>query len=115
MPNHKYVYPYSNKEAHNLGPLDVQSWCESFDENVKCKKAIENAIRENFDGMHLKAECAKPLIEEFGYDRMNFVLVASIKSKEYNGRFSRANKEWAEGFWIPEDKIMAIDYRLKYW
>ena len=33
---------------------DVMLWRSSFKENIRCKNAIEKALAENFDGMHLK-------------------------------------------------------------
>lgn len=33
---------------------DVMLWRNSFKENIRCKNAIEKALAENFDGMHLK-------------------------------------------------------------
>ena len=33
---------------------DVMLWRDSLKENIRCKNAIEKALAENFDGMHLK-------------------------------------------------------------
>lgn len=66
------VYPYSFAEAKRLNELD--RWKESHRENVACKNAIEEAIRRDFDGMYLSADCAKSTIEQFGYHRTAYVL-----------------------------------------
>ena len=46
------LYPYNAKTARERG--EIEKWRESFRENCACAGAIEIAIRENFDGMHLK-------------------------------------------------------------
>lgn len=70
--------------------------------NIACKKAVETAIRENFDGMHLKTGCIAQVLEEYGTDRVNWVLANTVQQKDYDGRFSRDNKEWAKSFPVPE-------------
>ena len=47
----------------------------------------ETAIRENFDGMHLKKECLNTVMEEYGPDRMDWVLANTVRHLEYDGRF----------------------------
>ena len=49
------VYKRSPEEARAVG--ETALFRESHKLNIACKKAIETAIRENFDGMHLKKEC----------------------------------------------------------
>lgn len=108
-----YVYPYSCEEAKRLGELDY--WKESRKENIACKDAIEAAIRRDFDGMRLKADCAGSVIEEFGYHRVAYVLANSIQHKDYDGRFSQSNKAWAKQTYIPPDKnSFGDDYRTSF-
>lgn len=96
------IYPYSFAEAKRLGELD--DWKASHKQNIACKDAIEAAIRRDFDGMHLKSDCAESVIADFGYRRVSYVLANSLQSKEYDGRFSHVNKEWAQQTYIPPDK-----------
>ena len=84
------VYPYSLADARERDELAL--WQESRRENVCCKEAIEEAIRKDFDGMHLKNDSVQSVIEQFGYKRTAFVLANSIQEKEYDGRFSIGNK-----------------------
>ncbi|MFR6692955.1 MAG: DUF3849 domain-containing protein [Dysosmobacter sp.] len=37
--------------------------------NIACRDAIEDAIRRNFDGMHLDKDCLTPVLDEYGYKR----------------------------------------------
>ena len=52
----------------------MDAYLDSRKLNLDCKKAIEEAIRENFDGLHLKQDAAKEVVERFGEERMNFVM-----------------------------------------
>ena len=96
------VYPYSFSEAKRLNELD--QWKESHKENVACKNAIEEAIRQGFDGMHLSADCAAGVIEQFGYHRTAYVLANSIQQEAWDGRFSHSNHQWAKGIFVPPDQ-----------
>lgn len=83
---------------------DVMLWRNSFKENIRCKNAIEKALAENFDGMHLKDGIIPPLAEEYGTDRLTWVLANTVKEHMDDGRFRPANKEWADGIYIPKDR-----------
>ena len=100
--DNQYIYPYTAAEAKRLGELD--EWRESHKGNIACKKAIEEAICRDFDGMHLKPACAKGVIAEYGFKRVMFVLANTLKEKDWDGRFSRDNKAWAAKIFIPPDK-----------
>ncbi|MPM70558.1 hypothetical protein SDC9_117513 [bioreactor metagenome] len=109
MSDFPYVYPYSSEEAKRLNQLPM--WRESFRANIACKNAIEQAVRRDFDGMHLKTDCAGSVIAEYGYRRVSWVLANTVQQKSWDGRFSRENKEWAKGTYIPPDKH---DRNLEY-
>ena len=76
MPEHKPLYPYSLKEAAEWGEKD--EWRESYLENCDCARAIERAIDEHYDGERL-CFCANEVIEKYGFDRVNFVLAATVR------------------------------------
>ena len=97
--NHPYLYLGSPSEARQNDELD--KWRESHRHNIACKQAIETAIREDFDGMCLDHDCAKGVIETYGYKRVGWVLVNTLQQKKDDGRFSRLNKEWAASTFIP--------------
>lgn len=60
-----YVFPYSSEEAKRLKRLPM--WRESHKANIACKKAIEQAVRRDYDGSWLKPGCAGSVIAEYGY------------------------------------------------
>lgn len=72
----------------------LQLWRDSFQANILCRIAIENEIRRHFDGMHLDKGCAGRVLDEFGQERVKYVLSATLQELDYDGRFSRSNKEW---------------------
>lgn len=97
--DHAYLYLGSVSEARRQNELAL--WRANHLENIACKQAIEEAIRRGFDGMHLSHDCARGVIEDFGFKRVGWVLAATIQLKPEDGRFSRRNKEWAAATFIP--------------
>ena len=70
MENKEYPYLYlgSVSEARRYNELD--RWRESHKQNIACKEAVEAAIRKGFNGMSLDPDCAKSVIEEYGFKRV---------------------------------------------
>lgn len=102
----EFLYKHSRADARELDELE--RWKLSYKANCECKEAIEKAIREHFDGMYLDSECVKDVFSQYGYDRTMWVLAATICCKDYDGRFSNSNKEWAKGIIttdIPTDEM----------
>ena len=100
--NDTYLYPYSSAEARDRDELPL--WRESHKANIACRDAIEDAIRRSFDGMHLDKDCITPVLEEYGYKRTAWVLANTLHELKWDGRFSPANKQWAERRYIPQDE-----------
>ena len=100
--NETYLYPYSAKEAREQNELSL--WRESHRANIACREAIEDAIRRSFDGMHLDKDCITPVLDAYGYKRTAWVLAATLQELSWDGRFSPANKQWAERRYIPQDE-----------
>lgn len=82
---------------------DVDAYLDSRKLNIDCKKAIEEAIALKFDGLHLEEDAATQVLEQFGEERMTFVMANTLRELSYDGRFSRQNKDWAEHIEIPEN------------
>jgi len=99
----KSVYLYSIDEAKRCG--EIKAYSKSYQLNIACTKAIEKAIKANFDGMHLNCDTAKSVIDEYGYDRPMWVLANTLQYLKGDGRFSKSNREWAETIYIPHTKI----------
>ena len=87
------VYPYPADHAREQGELDV--YRASLRANVSCKDAIEAAIRDNYHDNRLDTAAVGQVAEQFGLERMLYVLAATVRHFDYDGRISRDNKRWA--------------------
>ena len=105
--NYTAVYAYGLNYAIEHGEAD--EYLDSRKLDRECKGAIEDAIRQNFDGMRLKHDIVKPLAEKYGSDRIAFVLANTLHQESWDGRFSRENKVWAAEFSIPENIVRGMD------
>ena len=93
------VYPHSAAYAREHGELE--QYQASNNVNLQCKESIEAAVREHFDGMYLSHDAAKGVIETYGMERVSMVLSNTIQLQDWDGRYSRRNKDWAKT--IPND------------
>ena len=109
MPEHKPLYLYSLKEAAEWDEKD--EWRESYLENCDCARAIERAIDEHYDGQRLNS-CAQEIIDRYGFDRVNFVLAATVRQGTHDGRYSEDNKKWSKRFSVM-DKENAWQYHVR--
>ena len=103
--NHTRAYPpvYKGTLAQAMEERDVDVYLDSRKLNIDCKKAIEEAIALKFDGLHLEEDAATQVLEQFGEERMTFIMANTLRELSYDGRFSRQNKDWAEHIEIPEN------------
>ena len=98
---HKPLYTSSQAEAQEWGENNL--WLDSYKENCVCARGIELAIRKSYKENSLASDCAKKVIEEYGFDRVNWVLANTIQRAGTDGRYSEENQEWAKSFYIPND------------
>ena len=75
---------------------------QSLQANIECKHEIEQEIRNNFDGMHLNKGFENKLIEQFGMDRVKYVLANTVQENDWDGRYSPETKEWAKSVTVTE-------------
>ena len=68
--DHAYLYLSTFAEAKRQN--EVALWRASHLENIACKQAIEESIRRGFDGMHLDRDCARSVIDNFGFKRVGW-------------------------------------------
>ena len=96
------VYKYPAVYAREHGELE--KYRASHKANVTCKDAIETAIRDNYSDNRLGKEAVKQVADQFGYERMFYVLANTVQLKDFDGRISRDNKDWAKTIPVFEDK-----------
>lgn len=97
-----YVYPYSYDYARRN--KEMEKWQESHEANIACKNTIEKAINLYTNKMKLLDSTAKVVREQFGYDRINWVLANTIQHHKEDDGFSPENKEWAKRFFFDRNK-----------
>ena len=102
MSEHKPLYVCSLSQAVRSNEGDL--WRESYKENCDCARAIEKAINENYHDNRLD-DCVKPIIEQYGFNRVNWVLANTVKQHKEDGRLSEENKKWAKDFHIPIEDV----------
>ena len=94
MQNYKPLYLWSLEDA--IRNNEKELWRESYKENCDCARTIERAITDAYNyGKSCLDACAKPVIEQYGFDRVNWVLANTVQQKNEDGRFSQENKAWA--------------------
>ena len=110
------MYPplYTHTITYAMEHGRADDYLESRKLNLDCKNAIEDAIRENFDGLHLAHDAAKGVLEEYGAERVVFILANTVQHLEHDGRFSIGNKAWAKGYEIPENINRGMDMNADY-
>jgi len=97
------VYPYPLDYAVENG--EQEQYRLSRKANIACKEAIEQAIAEHYaDNCLDTAAAVRQVADAFGYDRMLYVLAVTVQHKNWDGRISNSNKEWAASIPVFEDK-----------
>lgn len=101
-----YLYPHSRMEAGRLGQVQMHE--DSFRVNVDCARAIEQAIRGHFNEADetLNEDCAQSVLERFGFKRVTFVLINSLKEFQMSAcrhLVSDETYQWGRGMFVPPD------------
>lgn len=88
------VYKYPGEYAREHGELEL--YRASGKANLACKTAIEDAINRHYRDNSLDTKAAvREVVEQFGYERMLYVLAVTVRHMDWDGRISRGNKDWA--------------------
>lgn len=107
------VYYETAAHAREHGELDL--FRLSHQENIACKRDIEDAIARHFDGMHLDNEAVTEVFDQYGEERVSVVLAATVQIRGWDGRFSSSNKDWACSVTLPEAQAAnGLDRRDDY-
>ncbi len=95
------VYPHPAAYAREHSEL--AEYRASLRANISCRDAIETAIREHYRDNRLGVGAVGQVTEQFGQERTLYVLAATVRHFDYDGRISRDNKQWAAGMPYPEN------------
>ena len=84
-----YVYPPRDRE-------EMELWLDEHRDSIACRNAIDEAIREGLNNAHLQDDGARKTIEEFGIQRVELVLAATVQDRSMEEGFSRQTLDWAK-------------------
>ena len=98
----KLVYPYDYQNAADR--VESSYYHNSHKINTECAQAIDKAINDscykvNFYNLEL---AAMKIVHDFGFNRVNLVLAHTFQKNQHDGRYSSANKTWADAFAVQE-------------
>ncbi len=97
------VYRHSAEYAIQHG--EIEAYRDSFKANMDCRDAIEKAIGDNYRDNRLDSKnISVQLGQNFGMERVSYVLANTIRCKDHDGRISDGNKRWAVTVPVVEDR-----------
>lgn len=99
----KNIPVYRHSAAYAVEHGELEAYKTSRVAGVACRDAIEKAVAKHYRDNCLNKAGAREVIDEFGKERVMTVLAITIRDKLYDGRFSSANKAWAQAFPIEPD------------
>ena len=95
--NNISVYTKSPAEAREQG--EIEQYRASRKANADCSHMIDAFLSKHYNNNILDSQSAlNELLERYPADRIAFVTALNIRSKDWDGRISRENKEWANDF-----------------
>lgn len=98
----KPVYRESLSYAREHDEIDV--FIADKNLNAECRDAIHaaiNASRYDTDCYKMK-DAVKQVVDDYGLERVELLMAKIVRGADWDGRYSRQNKEWAKGFVIPQ-------------
>ena len=105
---------YRQTAQYALDNDELPLYRASLHANRACRDAIDKAISEGFDGMHLKPDIALPIIQQFGAERVQYVLANTVQLKDWDMRFSRSNRQWAESIPVTGSREHGDEHRHSF-
>ena len=105
------IYQYPFDYARDNGELD--QYRLSNKANIACTREIDTAIGKYHSGFSFDSKAAlQDVMKKFGYDRILFVLAATVLNGEYDGRYSQDNKNWSRT--VPVfDRERSLQYSVR--
>ena len=94
------LYLGSIQYAREHGELNEYS--RSHKQSEECRETIDKAISKNYDGLRLKDGFIPELINEYGAERVQYILATTVRENLGDGRYSPENKSWAQNIAISE-------------
>lgn len=87
-----YKYPFEYARDND----ELEQFRTSLKANIACTREMDATISKYHDGYSFDSKAAvRDVVQKFGYERTLFVLAATVRNHEHDGRYSRSNKDWA--------------------
>lgn len=100
----KNIPIYDKTAAYAAEHNELDSYRASYRANMACKEAASEAINTNYAHNSLNSKNAlETLKQSFSLERIVAITAVSVRELDYDGRVSRANKEWAKTVPFPRD------------
>jgi len=98
----RLIYPYPVQQAKER--YEESSYYDGLRRNSECASAIDAAINGSYYKMHhYNLDIAAMMaIHAHGFPRVNAVLAHVLLRQSYDGRYSSANKKWAQEYSLLE-------------
>ena len=95
---------YMESLSHARDASEIDSYNESRSLNAECCAAINAAINEarydtNFYNMK---DAVKSVVDTYGAERVELLMAKIVQDSDWDGRYSRQNKDWAKDFEVPQ-------------
>lgn len=96
---------YTHSLEYAMQKDEAADYHASASRNRECAAAIDKAIAaSHYEQYHYDLSAAfTDVTKGFGLDRVAWVMASTVQHFDYDGRYSRANKEWAQAFPIPNE------------
>lgn len=115
MDNFKNIPVYQSSAAYARAHGEMEQYRASHRANAACTNAIEQAIAAHYRNNHLDAAAVHEVAEQFGMERMLYVLAVNVREKSWDGRMSAENIAWAKTIPVlPDLDDYGTDRRIFY-
>ena len=100
---YKIIYPYGFDTANERD--EVVDFHKNREFNIECAYAIDASINAScYEADHCNLDlAAMSVISRYSFERVSAVLAHQIQGQISDGRYTKANKQWVQGFNIQDD------------
>ena len=103
--------PYLHSMSYAAEHDELDKYRASYKANIFCKRAIQEALINNFDGESVVADRTMSILSEFGPERVSYVLGATLLERQLRDlAISESNTAWAETVPVFDDRPQFFDY-----
>lgn len=104
-----FIYTHSFDMARERGETEI--YRESEAQNRACLAAIDKAIlANNYEPNHYNLSAAlETVTKDYGLDRVAYLTAGLVQTHDYDGRYSRTNKAWAQNVEVADRRGIVLN------